>query len=197
MNVAMMTNLAYFIILIGVMMGIFALLTPGTGFLELGALGGFVVGGWAVFALPINIWALVILTLGVFPFFIALRRTKQKGYLAISAFAMAFGSAYLFQGEGWLPGVHPLVALVGSTSSGWLLWIMTVKVLEAEAIPPIHDLAVIIGSIGEARTNIHHEGTVYVRGEMWTASSPVPIKSGSSVRVVAREGLVLLVEKNK
>ena len=195
MDIALTTNLAYFVLLIGVMMSVFALLTPGTGVFELGALGGLVVAGWAVFTLPINAWALVILLVGVFPFLLALRKTNQKIYLAISAGAMVIGSAYLFQGDGWLPGVHPIVALVGSGSSGWLLWFMAAKVMEAANTTPAHDISDIVGSTAEARTKIHHDGSVYVYGEMWTARSKDPIKSGSNVRVVGREGLVLMVEE--
>lgn len=198
MDIVMTINMAYFVLLIGVMMAVFALLTPGTGFLELGALGGLVVAGWAIFTLPINSWALFVLVLGVFPFMMALRKTKRKVYLAVSAGTMAFGSAYLFQGsEWWLPGVNPLVALVGSVSSGWLLWIMAVKVMEADAIMPTHNLNEIVGSIAETRSTVYHEGSVYADGELWSARSLKQIKQGKTVRILGREGLILLVEEDK
>ena len=195
MDLVITTNMAYFFLVVGALLTVFSLLTPGTGVFEVGALAGLVIASWAAFTLPINIWALVVLLLGVIPFLLALRRTQKRIFLAISAFALAFGSAYMFQGaEWWLPGVHPILALVGSISSGGLLWLMAVKVLEAEALPPAHDISDIIGAKGETRTDVHHEGSVYVHGEMWTARSDAPIKAGTNVRVVGREGLILKVE---
>jgi membrane-bound serine protease (ClpP class) len=53
-----------------------------------------------------------------------------------------------------------------------------------------------VGKIGEARSKIHEEGSVYVSGEMWSARSDNPIPAGSSIRVVRREGFILVVEKD-
>ena len=189
-------NIAFLILVAGFLLAVFAILSPGTGVFEIGALLAFVISGWAIYTQPINIWALTILVLGVFPFFIALRRTKQRINLAISAPALVIGSAFLFRGEEWwLPGVHPVLAVTGSISAGGLLWLMAVKILSAEEAPISHDLSAIVGAQGEARTDIHLEGSVYVHGEMWTARSQKIIKSGRQIHVVGREGLILDVEE--
>lgn len=195
MNMAISINLAYLALLVGALLTLFALLTPGTGIFEVGALGGLVVASWAAFSLPINIWALVVLVMSVIPFVMAMRFRDQRIYLWISVTALMVGSAYLFQGtEWWLPGVNPVLVAVGSLSAGGLLWLMADKVLEAEAATPSHDMSDIIGAKGETRTSVHHDGSVYVYGEMWTARSDRPIKSGTIVQVVGREGLILQVE---
>jgi len=54
-----------------------------------------------------------------------------------------------------------------------------------------------VGQVGEAKTRIHSEGSVQVSGELWSARSEKPIPTGSAVRVLAREGFILLVEKVK
>ena len=59
---------------------------------------------------------------------------------------------------------------------------------------PAQDLRSLIGKVGEARTDIRYEGTIYVGGEQWTARSPKLIRKGKLARVTGREGLVLLVE---
>jgi len=51
------------------------------------------------------------------------------------------------------------------------------------------------GEIGVARTAIHDEGSVFVHGEYWNAYSAEEIPSGSSVVVVAVEGMRLKVRK--
>jgi membrane-bound ClpP family serine protease len=53
----------------------------------------------------------------------------------------------------------------------------------------------LIGKIGEARTKVEEEGSVQVDGELWSARSEKTIPAGSSIRVLRREGFVLIVEK--
>ena len=57
-------------------------------------------------------------------------------------------------------------------------------------------LSVLIGAVGEAKSDVHHEGSVQVNKELWTARSEELIEAGSQIRVVGREGFVLVVEKN-
>jgi membrane-bound ClpP family serine protease len=66
--------------------------------------------------------------------------------------------------------------------------------MESEKIKPRHDLAKIIGEIGEARTDIYNEGSVQIESELWSARSTVKISEGSKVRVVKRDGFILEVE---
>jgi membrane-bound ClpP family serine protease len=76
------------------------------------------------------------------------------------------------------------------------LWIAVRKSVEATSMKPTHDLAGLVGQIGEARTRVDDEGSVLVAGEMWSARSEKPIPAGSSVRVIRREGFILIVEQN-
>jgi membrane-bound serine protease (ClpP class) len=68
--------------------------------------------------------------------------------------------------------------------------------MEATTARPTHDLSGLIGQVGEARTRINDEGSVFVAGELWSARSDEPIPAGSSIRVLRREGFILVVEKN-
>lgn len=189
-------NVAYLLLVAGTWLMILSVLSPGTGIIEIGAAIMLVLAGWATYsaAPPINWWALVLLVVGVVPFLLALRRTGQYIYLAVSIAALAIGSAYLFQGDGWLPVVNPWLALIVSTISGVLLWILATKTLEATVVEPTHDMRRLIGMRGEARTPIHLSGSVYVDGELWSARSSQPVAEGEKVIVVGREGFILLVE---
>jgi len=189
-------NLVYLFIVGGISLAFMAILAPGTGILEIMALFVMILAGWGVFNLPINYWALILLVIGVFPPVIALRRTKQNYYLWISVGSLVIGSAYLLKGNAWYRlAVSPGLAIAVSVFIGGLFWIITKKTLEADAAPPSHDLSVLIGAIGEAKSDIHQEGSVQVNKELWTARSDEPIKIGSQVRVVGREGFILVVEK--
>lgn len=195
MEIVLTTNLAYFVLVIGFLLAVFALLSPGTGLFELGALAALIFSAWAVLNLPINVWALLLLVLGVFPFLLAVKRTQKREYLLVSALAYMVGSAYLFQGsEWWLPGVNPVLAAVVSLSAGGFLWAVAVKVLEAGTLGLSHDVSNLVGMVGETRTKVHHEGSVFARGEMWSARSERPIPAGRKVRITGREGLILEIE---
>jgi membrane-bound serine protease (ClpP class) len=52
----------------------------------------------------------------------------------------------------------------------------------------------LIGSAGEAVNDFDGRGQVRIGGELWSASSDVPLARGQQVRVLARDGLQLRVE---
>ncbi|HIE56633.1 MAG TPA: hypothetical protein EYP88_00170 [Anaerolineales bacterium] len=189
-------NVVYLLIVGGLLLAFMAVLAPGTGLLELGALFTLILAGWGVFHLQVNYWALVILFVGVFPPLWITLKTKKTYTLVISVFSLILGSAYLLKGETWYTlEINPGLALVVSIIAGGWFWIVIQKTFDTTEMPPIHDLNALIGGIGEAKSNIHEEGSVQVNGELWTARSAVPIQAGSQVRVIDREGFILTVEE--
>lgn len=189
-------NVAYLLIVIGFLLTVFAILTPGTGLFEVGALIVLGLAAWRIVELEINTWALIVLVLGIVPFIFAVRNKQRTLNLVLTLAAFVIGSIFLFRAETWWrPAVHPVLAVVTSIAAGSLIWLMMAKVLEAESKRPSHDLSTLVGAVGEARTDIHHEGSVYLQGEMWTAESETPIKAGAFVRVVSRKGFMLLVQE--
>lgn len=187
-------NVAYFLLVFGFILAILALLAPGTGILEVGALFAFVLAGWAVYNLPINLWALALLVLGVIPFVIAVRRSEDQRYLALAIAALVIGSVFLFRGQGLRPAVNPVLAVFTSLLAGGFLWFAASKTLEASSARPTHDLTTLVGAVGETRSQVHEVGSVYVAGELWTARSADPIPPDTRIRVVGREGFLLEVE---
>jgi len=193
MNLLLDPNVAYILLVGGFILAILALFSPGTGLLELGALAALLLAGYSIYNLPVNAWALVILLVGVFPFLLAVRRSHNWLYLIISMAALVLGSLFLFRGENGVPPVHWALATIVSLLSISFMWMVVRKGLEA-VTQSKSNLVNLTGMVGEARTDIMHEGSVYVDGEQWTARSAVPIPAGSHVRVMAQEGLVLQVE---
>ncbi len=190
-------QVAYLLLVSGTLLVILAIFSPGTGLLELGALFLLVLAGWQAYNLPINWWALAILAVGVIPFIIAVRRSKNLVFLVVAIISVVIGSSFLFRGESWWqPAVNPILAVVVSVLTGAYLWIATIKVIEADQREPAHDPGRLVGQVGEAKTDIYDEGSVQVAGELWSARSESLIPSGTHVRVVNREGLVLTVERD-
>jgi len=199
MNFLLDPNVAYVLLMVGMVLAIFALFSPGTGALEAGALILLLITGYSVFKLPINYWALVVLLVGVFPFVLALRRARHWIFLLISLAALITGSIFLFRTESGGAAVNPILASVVSIVATLLLWFVARQALVAFLQKPSHDLQRLIGAVGEARSGLNagREGTVYVMGEDWTARSDEAIESGTHVEVVSREGLILIVRPRK
>ncbi len=198
MDILVNPNVVYLLLAIGFFLAILALFSPGTGLLEAGAVIVLLGAGWGVFnnASSINLWALIVLGIGVFPFLLALRRSRAVIFLVIAIVAFEVGSVYLFVPHiWWKPQVNPILAGFTIVSTSLFLWFAGLKALEAERRPPTHDLRKLIGQVGEAKTAIHAEGAVQVAGEEWSAWSDDPIPAGVPVKVIRREGLVLKVEK--
>ena len=189
-------NIAYLILLGGLLLVFMAIVTPGTGLLEVGAIFCFVVVGYEVYNLSFNWWALVILAISIVPFIYAIQKPKRELYLGISILLLVIGSVFLYAVDGWKPAVNPFLALIASVLLSVFLWVAVRKTIQAATTRPAHDLESLIGSTGEARSSIHEEGSVHIAGELWSARSDQNIPAGGSIRVVRREGFVLVVEKN-
>jgi membrane-bound serine protease (ClpP class) len=190
-------NIAYFILLAGVLLGLMAVISPGTGLLEVGAFFCLALAGYAVYNLSINLWALIVMVLSVIPFIYAIQKPKREWFLALSIAGLVVGSVFLFATEGWQPAVNLPLAIVTSVFYAGFVWIAVQKTMQAAQTRPSHDLSMLIGQTGEAKTRIFTDGSVQVDGELWSARSDKAIPNGSTVRVIAREGFILVVEKQK
>ena len=129
-------NVAYLILLGGVLLGMMALVTPGTGLFEIGAFFCIALAGYAVYNLSFNWWALVILVLSIVPFVYAIQKPKRELYLGLSILLLVIGSVFMFAVDGWKPAVNPLVALVASGLVAGFLWIAVRKTVQAAGSAP-------------------------------------------------------------
>jgi membrane-bound serine protease (ClpP class) len=188
-------NIAYLILLGAVLLAMMSLAAPGTGLLEIGAFFCILLAGYSIYQLSFNWWALILLGLSIVPFVYAIQKPKREPYLVLSILLLVVGSVFIFPRTGDRAVVNPLVAVVASALVAGFLWIAVRKSMEAAGVRPSHDLDELIGKIGEARTKIDEEGSVQVNGELWSARSEKTIPAGSSIRVLRREGFVLIVEK--
>ena len=68
MNFLLDPNVAYLILVLGVMLGFMAIVSPGTGLFEVGAFFCLVLAGYAVYNLSFTGWALALLVLSLIPF---------------------------------------------------------------------------------------------------------------------------------
>lgn len=188
-------NVAYLFLLGGVLMAMLALASPGTGFFEIGAFFCLVLAGYAIYNLSFNWWAPILIALSIVPFVYSIQKPKRELFLALSIFLLVVGSVFMFPRTDGQTGVNFLVAATASVLSAGFLWIAIRKSIEASYARPMHDLEGLVGQIGEARTAVHDDGSVQVGGELWSARSDKSIPAGSSIRVVRRDGFIVVVEK--
>lgn len=188
-------NAAYLFLMAGVLLAMLALAAPGSGLLEIGALFCIVLAGYAIYNLSFNWWALLVSALSLIPFLYALQKPKREPFLLLSILLLIAGSIFIFPRTAEQGGVNPLVALLASALVAGFLWIAARKSVEAAHARPTHDLNGLVGQIGEAKTRIYDQGSVQVAGELWSARSEKPIAAGNSIRVVQRDGFILVVEK--
>ena len=190
-------NAVYIFLMAGALMAMLALATPGTGLLEIGALLVIIAAGYGLYTLTFNWWALLVMILSAIPFVYSLEKPKREPFLILSILMLIAGSIFIFPRTITNAGVNPLVALLTSALVAGFLWIAARKTVEAARIKPSHDLEGLVGQMGEAKSRIFTDGSVQVAGELWSARSEQPIAAGSPVRVVKRDGFILLVEKTE
>ena len=196
MDLLLDPNVAYLFLIGGVFLAMLALASPGTGVIEIAAFFCILLAGYAVYNLSFNWWALLLLALSIVPFVYALRKPRRELFLAFSILLLILGSVFMFQRTASGDTVNPLLAVVTSAFVAGFLWVAVQKSVEAASARPLHDPDGLVGRVGEARTKIGDEGSVLVAGELWSAKSDKAIAAGSMIRVVRRDGFVLIVEKN-
>lgn len=196
MEVFLNPDIAYLLLVAGSFLVLIAIIVPGTGMPEIGALFCLFLAGYAVYHLSLNWWALALMILSLIPFFLSIRKSHSGLWLALSILGLAVGSVFFFPAkQGWI-SVNPVLAITVSAVYAAFVWLVARKSIQAAQTKAVHDISTLIGQRGEAKTVIGEEGSVQVASELWSARSSKSIPAGSVVRVIGREGFVLLVEED-
>ena len=196
LNVITDPNVAYILMMLGVLGLFFELSNPGV--ILPGIIGSIslILAFYAFQSLPINFAGLLLILLGIV-LLIAEIKIVSHGVLAIGGvIAMALGSLMLFDApevsfriSRWL-----LVASVGAVAAVFLITMAA----GARALrrPPMLGAEGMIGATGVARGALAPDGQVRVGGELWRAvAQGGSVEDGGSVRIVDVEGLTLKVVK--
>jgi len=194
MEILLNPNIAYLTSVLALLAILAAIVAPGTGLIELLALLLVGVSAYMVYNIGMNLWALIILLLSVIPFFIAIRNKNSLPYLITSIAMIIGGSLFLFTGSNLMPLVDPFLVIGVSGLAATFVWFAAKKSIQAQNARKHHDIDDLIGQVGEARTDILQEGSILINSELWSARSQDNIPAGERVRVVKRDGFILVVE---
>ena len=144
--------------------------------------------------LPVNIAGALMMLLALI-LFLADLKANTHGILSFGGvLSLVLGMAFLVNTGPVGLGVNPLV-IFGSAAITFAFFVFFVsKVWRARRAPLEAGSEVLVGATGEAREELSPEGLVFVRGALWKAvASDEPIAVGSTVKVVGRNGLQLVV----
>jgi membrane-bound serine protease (ClpP class) len=188
-------DLAYLLMLAGIIGIFFELSTPGA--ILPGVIGGIslILAFFAFQTLPVN-YAGVLLILLAIILFIAEIKIVSHGILAVGAvIALILGSLLLFPSSE--PGLRLSLGVILATVTVTTLFfgVVVAKGLEAYRQTPSTGMEALLGERGRAETDLLPEGKVFLRGEYWNATGNERIAKGEKVEVTAVEGLRVSVKK--
>jgi membrane-bound serine protease (ClpP class) len=152
----------------------------------------------ALFALNLlpTRYAAFTLIMAAFVMFALEAKFATHGVLGIAGIAlMTIGGLLLVDGPIPEMRVKLWTALSVSVPLGAITVFLMSIALRARRNKVVTGKQGMIGSLGEARTDIDPEGKVFVQGELWNAHAPSRVRMGEQVVVRKVEGLELEVEK--
>ncbi len=186
-------NIAYILMLIGIYGLIYEFANPGMVFPGVVGAISLLLALFAFQVLPINYAGLALMLLGIV-FMIAEVFLPSFGALGIGGvIAFVIGSIMLL--DTGIPGYGvsvPLIALFAATSAIFFMFILGMLV-KSRKRPVVSGAEEMIGALGEALEDFTGAGRVRVHSEQWNARSDTPLRRGDRVRVVAMDGLSLVV----
>jgi len=196
LNVITDPNVAYILMMLGMLGLFFELSNPGV--VLPGVIGGIslIPAFFAFQSLPINYAGVLLILFGIV-LLIAEIKIVSHGVLALGGIvSMALGSLMLFDAPelGFRVSWWAIVPMVGLTSGLFLFVVAAgVRALSGRQLLGPSGL---VGTLGVARERLAPEGHVLVHGELWRAvAEGGPLEPGAQVRVLAIDGLTLRVGK--
>ena len=202
-------NIAYLLLMVGIYGLVFGFLSPGWHVPEtIGAIC-LILAIIAFGYVNLNVGG-IILIIAAFVFFIIEVATPTFGLFTFAgAVCLFFGSLMLFRvGMGDMGGIDRFVSREWYVQFRYIAITIAVfsilffgfgmyKALRLRLTKPKTGGEEMLGLVGTADEELDPEGQIKIRGERWKAEARTKIKKGEKVRVVGRNGLLLIVEREK
>jgi membrane-bound serine protease (ClpP class) len=187
-------NVAFILMLIGIYGIIFEFINPGTVVPGLIGSISLLVALFALNLLPINYAGAALLLLGI-GLIVAEAHIGSFGAIGVLGIvAFVTGSIMMFPSSP--PGFvlsRSLVATAAIASAAFFLVVLSL-LLRSRRRPKVIGKEAMLAATGEAIAWQGVEGRVRVNGEIWRARATGPVQPGTQVKVIDRDGLVLVVE---
>jgi membrane-bound serine protease (ClpP class) len=189
-------NVAFLLLLVGFYGIVLEFWNPGA--LIPGTVGGIsiILALIALSALPVHYGALALLILGL-ALMVGEAFTPGVGVLGLGGLlAFVVGAIFLFEGADWDIEVAVSWPVIAGAAGTTALLIFSVVGAAARVYrrPPTTGAEEMIGMQGVVVEWNDKRGRVHAHGETWAARADRTLNPNDKVRVVAREGLTLVVE---
>ena len=187
-------NIAFILMLIGIYGLIFEFLSPGAVAPGLVGAISLLVAFYALNLLPINLAGAGLVLLGI-GLMVAEAHIGAFGAIGVGGIvAFIIGAMMMFPSG--VPGfrLSPVVLTATAVVTAGLFLLVLALLLRARRRSVITGEEALIGAEGETLSWLDDKGRIRLRGEIWAAGAARPLQPGSRVKVVARNGLVLIVE---
>jgi membrane-bound serine protease (ClpP class) len=188
-------NVAYLLILAGVIGLAIELFSPGLIFPGTFGLLSFVLGMYGTAQLPVTAAGIVLLVLGI-ALIIAEAHVSANGILGVvGVISLAVSGLLLFDTDSEGFGISPPLVIGVAIALGGALAFATSKVVEARRRPVHTGYEELVAREGDVRVTLDPVGQVFLSGALWRAESVdgsrIPL--GATVRVESVDGLTLMV----
>ncbi len=190
-------DVAYLLLIAGIYALAFEFFTPGFGVTGITGVILILAGAYGLQMLPVNYAGIALLLVGM----AALLADLHFGSIILSiagVLAMMLGGIITFRTPGGELLRQSMQALIGGVLAISLLFLLAVgAVLKTMKRPPKTGAEGLVGAVAKVMSRVDAVGgTVSCHGEIWRArlSGQGSLEEGSSARVVAVEGLTLVVE---
>ncbi len=187
-------NVAFLLMLLGVYGLIFEFLNPGA--VAPGLIGGIslLVALYALNLLPINYAGAALVLLGI-GLMVAEAHIGSFGVIGVAGVvAFVIGAIMMFPSGA--PGFTLSLSVVAAATimTAALFLLVLTMLLRSRRHPVVTGKEGLLGAEGETVAWDGDEGRVRVNGEIWRARAQRPLEAGARIKVIDREGLVLVVE---
>ena len=191
-------NVAYLALIVGLLMLVVAVTTPGTGLAEVIAIIALAVAAIGLVQLSANFAGLVLIIAAFVLFALDVTQTAHGALTLGGAVALFAGSLLLFPAQDGGPTIS--IWLIG----GVTLMMVAVSLVFLSALMRwrtqhrVDNVAqTMIGQRGVVKTAIAplRPGTAQIAGQLWSVAAADAIATGVEVEVIGQEGLTLKVKQ--
>ena len=188
-------EVAFLLFIVGLFGLIFELYNPGIGLAGIIGAICLLMAFYAFNILPTNWVGVLLIALAVVAFLVDLQVAGLGIWTVGGLIALVVGALMLFSGAAPALELHPAsIAAAVILTLVFFISVMTAA-LRVRLRRPISGEEAMLGLVAVAKTDIAPEGTVLTKGTLWRARTmETGIAAGAKVKVMATEGLVLLVE---
>lgn len=187
-------NVAFILLLIGVYGIILEFFNPGA--VAPGLIGAIslLVALYALAFIPINYAGAALVIVGI-ALMLAEVHIGAFGALGVGGIAaFVIGALMMFPAR--TPGfaLSSAVVIAAALGSAALIVMALGALVHSRTKPVVTGSEALVGAEGEAVFWEGNEGRVRVHGEIWRARAEAPLEPGAHVKVIRRDGLVLVVQ---